>query len=297
MDVKDREWGAAEKNLLFVVERNLKVTDETFRLSAHSRWSQITRYLCPFQIFLVDLNSLKLLAICNPLSVWRDCLLRCTFCTILTKKVRFRFKSCSCVFSCIPGWLLWRFNWIQSVHYIQEQQKASTPSSKMVHSSSPPGKKNQTVGSPSSPSAFSTRVILNRLVQIIWTTVTNDEGKDKYLKTEHIKTQTICGKRERVERFKIHFTGWSLQEECKTKGNEVAWNRTDRTGNLKNDSLPRWCEVSGDNLHASPQLARLVMKLWYYDDVHQMYDNYHDGWAWLFGVKRGHERNVKEMWK
>ena len=107
------ENGGDRKNQLFVVERNLKVTDETFRLSAHSRWSQITRYLCQFQIFLVDLNSLKLLALCNPLSVWRDCLLRCTFCTILTKKVSFRFKICNYVFSCIPGWLLWIFNWIQ----------------------------------------------------------------------------------------------------------------------------------------------------------------------------------------
>ena len=62
------------------------------------------------------------------------------------------------------------------------------------------------------------------------------------------------------ERFKIQFTGCSLQEE--TKENEVAKNRkdrTDRTGNLKNDSLSRWCKVGGDNLHASPQLARLVI--------------------------------------
>ena len=70
----------------------------------------------------------------------------------------------------------------------------------------------------------------------------------------------------------------------------------DRTGNLKNDSLSRWCKVSGDNLHASPQLARLVMS---FDDIMMcikcMIIIMMDGHDFL-GVKRGNEKKVKEMW-
>ena len=72
--------------------------------------------------------------------------------------------------------------------------------------------------------------------------------------------------------------------------------RTDRTGNLKNDSLSRWCKVGGDNLHASPQLARLVIS---FDEIMMcikcMIIIMMDGHNFL-GAKRGNERKVKEMW-